>query len=219
MIVTIDGPAGTGKSSVARALAQMLGFQFLDTGAMYRMVAWRTVVTGTDPGDHRQVEELTSASRMELIQGTILLDGVDVSGELRTAEVTCMASIVAQIPQVRELLVRRQRDIANSHDIVCEGRDQGTVAFPHAECKFFLTAQADERARRRLAELLAQGQETSFELLLKDQQQRDQRDAQRKVAPLRPADDAEMIDTTELSLQEVVELLHRKILEKQSRPG
>lgn len=214
MIVTIDGPAGTGKSTVARVLADLLGFHFLDTGSMYRMIAWRTVAAGIGPDCHDDVVTLTSACRMDLVNGMILLDGEDVSGVIRTAEVTRLASLVAQIPRVRELLVQRQREIADSHDIVCEGRDQGTVAFPHAECKFFLTAQAEERARRRQAELEAQGQNIDFETLLQEQRLRDQRDQERTVAPLRPADDAVIVDTTSLALEEVVELLRRAVVER-----
>lgn len=215
MIVTIDGPAGTGKSTVARVLADVLGFQFLDTGSMYRMIAWRAEMAGIGPEDSQEVVNLTAGCRMELSAGTILLDGEDVSGKIRTAEVTRLASLVAQVPQVRELLVQRQREIANCHDIVCEGRDQGTVAFPHAECKFFLTAQAEERARRRQAELEAQGQTVDFQTLLQEQSRRDQRDQERAVAPLRPAIDAIIIDTTLLAMQEVVDLLHQTILSRQ----
>ncbi|WP_437225816.1 (d)CMP kinase [Planctomicrobium sp. SH661] len=211
MIVTIDGPAGTGKSTVARRLAEQLGFQFLDTGSMYRMIALRTLSAELNPEDHIAIASLTARSRMELVNGRILLDGEDVGGSLRTPEVTRMASLVAQIPRVREQLVQRQRDIANASNVVCEGRDQGTVAFPHAEYKFFLTAQAEERARRRQLELEAQGETVDFQALLQEQKLRDQRDQERSVAPLKPAPDAVVIDTTTLSLDEVVQLLHDRI--------
>jgi len=211
MIVTIDGPAGTGKSTVARTLADRLGFQFLDTGSMYRMIALRAIHFEIAPEDQPAVERLVTECRMDLVDGVILLDGENVADRLRTSEVTRIASLVAQIPRVRELLVQRQRDIADSNHIVCEGRDQGTVAFPHAECKFFLTAQAEERARRRQAELESQGQTVDFQALLQEQMARDQRDADRAVAPLRPAADAIIVDTTSLALHEVVHLLQETI--------
>ncbi len=211
MIVTIDGPAGTGKSTVARHLAETLGFEYLDTGAMYRMIALKTVQTGIDPHDHAAVATLASAAGLDFQDGRALLDGQAVGPELRTAETTLAASLVAQIPAVRELLVRRQRELARRRNIVCEGRDQGTVAFPHAECKFFLTADPGERAKRRQIELTAQGQEVDFDDLLRDQTARDERDAQRSVAPLKPAEDAVIVDTTALSLDEVVTRLQTHI--------
>ncbi|SFH58373.1 (d)CMP kinase [Planctomicrobium piriforme] len=212
MIVTIDGPAGTGKSTVARRLAEQLRFQFLDTGAMYRMIALKALREQIDPGDQSGIGRLARETVMDLTDGGYLMDGVEVGGEIRTAEVTKAASLVAQIPAVRELLVRRQREIASARNIVCEGRDQGTVAFPHAECKFFLTAQPEERARRRLEELAAQGSQVDFEELLREQSDRDQRDQERAVAPLRPAADALLVDTTALDLDQVVRLLREQIL-------
>jgi len=178
---------------------------------MYRMIADRAIHFEIAPEDWPAVEQLVTECRMELVDGIILLNGENVSDRLRTSEVTRVASLVAQIPRVRELLVQRQREIADSNNIVCEGRDQGTVAFPHAECKFFLTAQADERARRRQMELKLQGQTVDFQVLRQEQMLRDQRDAEREVAPLRPAADAIIIDTTSLTLPEVVQLLHETI--------
>lgn len=214
MIVTIDGPAGTGKSTVARLLAKQLGFAFLDTGSMYRMIALRSLMQGIDPGNAEALEQLTLKSRMELVNGVIELDGENVEGLIRTAEVTKVASLVAQVPAVRSELVRRQREIASTNNIVCEGRDQGTVAFPHAECKFFLTAAPEERARRRQAELLAKGEHVDFEKLLQEQTARDQRDEVRSVAPLRPAEDAVIVDTTSYTVDEVVRILERTVRER-----
>lgn len=214
MIVTIDGPAGTGKSTVARLLAKQLGFAFLDTGSMYRMIALRSLMQGIDAGNAEALEELTHQTRMELVGGVIQLDGEDVEGQIRTAEVTKVASLVAQVPAVRTELVRRQREIASINNIVCEGRDQGTVAFPHAECKFFLTADPAERARRRQAELLAKGEAIEFDQLLQEQTARDQRDEVREVAPLRPADDAVIVDTTFCSVDEVVRILEQTVRER-----
>lgn len=207
MIVTIDGPAGTGKSTVARRLAEALGFEYLDTGAMYRMIAVKTLADGADPEDPDAVAAVADAARMDFSGGRPLLNGVDVGSQLRTSEATRVASLVAQIPAVREALVARQREIAGRSNIVCEGRDQGTVAFPHAECKFFLTADPLERARRRHRDLIDQGQEVDFEELVREQHERDRRDEERAIAPLKPAADAAVIETTSLDADAVVELL------------
>lgn len=215
MIVTIDGPAGTGKSTVARRLAEVLGFQYLDTGAMYRMIALKVIHSGEQPTCHEAVTRLAQETRLDLQGRRCVMDGDDVSTQLRTAEVTHAASLVAQIPSVREVLVRRQRELASERDIVCEGRDQGTVAFPQAECKFFLTALPEERARRRLNELAAAGTAVSFKELLKEQTARDQRDEERTVAPLRPAEDAVVVDTTALALEEVVTTLQQHVRSRQ----
>ena len=211
MIVTIDGPAGSGKSTVARRLAEELGFQFLDSGAMYRMVALKTLQTQIDSTNHAALIALIHSTSTDLSEGGYVMDGADVSQEIRTPEVTRLASFVAQIPDVRELLVQRQRDFASSRNIVCEGRDQGTVAFPHAECKFYLTATAEVRARRRLMELQSQGKPAIFEEVVRDQTARDRRDEEREASPLRPAADAVIVDTTDLSMDEVIEVLRNQI--------
>lgn len=219
MIVTIDGPAGTGKSTVARQLASVLGFEYLDTGAMYRMIATHAIQADVPLQDLTAIAELARDVEIDFQDGAALLNGVDVSGELRTPEVAVAASMVAQNPNVRTILVSRQRQLAQGRDIVCEGRDQGTVVFPAAECKFFLTAAPEVRAERRVKELQAQGKEVSFEQLLVEQNERDERDENRDVAPLRAADDAELIETTELSIEEVVQLLQSRVVQvKEQRP-
>ncbi len=207
MIVTIDGPAGTGKSTTARQLADRLGFDYLDTGAMYRAVAAVCLAWGIDPVDVSAVGHLAQSLVITFDDGHTFADGKDVTGELRSAETTQAASIIAQNPDVRRSLIDAQRLIADERDIVCEGRDQGTVAFPHAECKFFLTADAQVRACRRQQELAAQGTRVSLAILLAEQTARDERDANREVAPLRPADDAQVIDTTHCDINEVVSQL------------
>lgn len=219
MIVTIDGPAGTGKSTAARGLAQRLGFDFLDTGAMYRVVAWACLQRGVDPQDAAQAAAVSAATRIEFRNGRTLADGVDVTEAIRSAAVTRAASLVAQIPAVRARLVEQQRRLAAGRDIVCEGRDQGTVAFPDAECKFFLTADPGERALRRQRELAAKGVHVTLNELLAEQAARDERDANRMVAPLRPADNALVIDTTSLDVDGVIDLLERHVRERRMHGG
>lgn len=214
MIVTIDGPAGTGKSTVAKRLAAVLGFEYLDTGAMYRMIACQAVSANIDLNDPQAVFEIAREARIDFQQGVALLNGIDVTGQLRGSEVTVAASLVAQNPQVRDVLVERQRELAEGRNIVCEGRDQGTVVFPAATCKFFLTATAEIRAQRRFSELQSQGKEVAFEQLLAEQNERDLRDETRPIAPLKPAPDAELVDTSSLTIDSVVHLLQEGVAVK-----
>jgi cytidylate kinase len=204
MIVTIDGPAGAGKSTAARDLARRLGFDFLDTGAMYRAVALAALRDGVDPQGPADLAGWLSGLRLDAPPGDVRLDGADVSALIRTPDVSAAASRVAAVPAVRSYLVGLQRRAVEGRDIVCEGRDQGTVVFPRAECKFFLIADPTERARRRRDELLAKGQDVSLDAVLADQEERDRRDAGRDVAPLVPAADAVILDTTCLTLEQVV---------------
>jgi cytidylate kinase len=211
MIVTIDGPAGAGKSSAAKALAQRLGFEFLDTGAMYRAVALAGLRAGINLDDQVALRGLVARLRLEMPPGRVLLDGEDVSGLIRTPEVSSGASVVAASAAVRPRLAALQRDIAAGRNMVCEGRDQGTVVFPNAGCKFFLTADPEERLRRRLAELRERGQIVDEDALRRDQQERDQRDANRELAPMRPADDAVQLDSTRFSLEQMVERMEQEV--------
>jgi len=207
MIVTIDGPAGTGKSTVARRLAERLGFDFLDTGAMYRAVAARTLSTRIDPEDAAGVSRLARQTEIRVENGRTYANGKDVTDQLRTSATTKAASTVAQIVDVREALVQQQRDWSSGRDVVSEGRDQGTIAFPDAEVKFFLDADPLTRAKRRQEELAARGEQVNLDVLLAEQTARDEQDRNRVVAPLRPARDATVIDTTKLSLDEVIDRL------------
>jgi cytidylate kinase len=212
VIITIDGPAGAGKSSAARALASRLGFEFLDTGAMYRTVALAALRAGVSPGDEAAVAGLLPGIRISIPGGgRILLGEEDVSELIRTAEVTAGSSVVAAIPAVRAFLVDLQRQVAAGLDVVTEGRDQGTVVFPEAGCKFFLHADCEERARRRQAELAGRGVTVSQEEVLEEIAERDERDSQRAVDPLRPAADAILLDSTHLNLDQVVARMEEEV--------
>lgn len=204
MIITIDGPAGSGKSTVAKAVAEKLGFEYLDTGAMFRAVTLAALRAGIDLHDQQALSDLLARVRMEFSPGQVVLDGEDVSQAIRADNVSKSSSPIAESPVVRQHLAERQRQLAAGRNIVCEGRDQGTVIFPHAEYKFFLVADPMERARRRHRQLSQMGEEISLEEILKTQQERDQRDSQRALAPLKPAPDALVIDTTNLTIDEVV---------------
>jgi cytidylate kinase len=207
MIVTIDGPAGAGKSTVARALADRLGFRFLDTGAMYRAVALAAVKRRLGWEDPGALAELAKTIDISFDQGGVLLDGEDVSEAIRTSEITAVVRHAADNPQVREHLVRRQQEIARQGDIVTEGRDQGTLAFPDADCKIYLTASPEERARRRVRDLQLRGETPGFEEVLAQQQQRDARDARREVGPLLKAENAIEVLTDGMTIEEVVSQL------------
>ncbi|MCA9080551.1 MAG: (d)CMP kinase, partial [Planctomycetaceae bacterium] len=195
MIVTIDGPAGTGKSTAARSVAAAVGFEYLDTGAMYRVIALLALEAELDPHAESDVSGLARQTEITFRHGRTFVGDRDVSQEIRTLPVTEAASLVAQHADVRHALVAEQRRIAGQQDIVCEGRDQGTEVFPGAECKFYLTADARIRTQRRFRELSADQQTTDFDTLLQQIEERDRRDAERSIAPLRPADDAIIIDT------------------------
>jgi cytidylate kinase len=207
MIVAIDGPAGAGKSSIARRLAERLGFQFLDTGAMYRAVALAALRRGLGPSDGETIAQLARELTIDMRHERTLLNGADVSAAIRTSEVSAAVYLAADNVAVRRRLVELQRQIADGRDTVTEGRDQGTVAFPHAECKIFLTASPEVRARRRYEELIARGESAAFEDVLAHQQERDRRDAARPVGALLKAPDAIEVVTDGLSPEQVVDRL------------
>jgi cytidylate kinase len=226
-IVAIDGPAGAGKSTAARRLASRLGFAMVDTGAIYRAVALAASRDGIAFDDDARLAQLLPRLRIrfEPAPGSgqrVLLDGEDVSAAIRTAPISLGASAVSARPVVRDALLGLQRRLAiaeGNRGAVLEGRDIGTVVFPDAEAKFFLTASAEERARRRHAELRARGEDVPFETVLAEQVQRDRDDSQRAVAPLRPADDALQVDTTGLSLEAVVERLAGEVVRRLAAAG
>ena len=218
MIVTIDGPAGAGKSSAARMLAQRMGYKFLDTGAMYRAVALAGMRTGVNWDDPQELVDLAERLIIRLDGETVWLHGEDISAAIRTQEVTEVTRYAADNPGVRGRLVELQREAAADCDLVSEGRDQGTVVFPHAECKIFLTATAEERARRRVRDLEQAGEAITWEEVLTSQEARDARDSSRAVAPLVAAEDAVEVYTDGLSLEEVVDKLEALVRSRLTDP-
>ena len=208
MIVTVDGPAGAGKSSVSKEVAKRLGFAFLDTGALYRAVALAAEWDGPDPDDLPALEAwLTRVDiSVELAGGrfTVRLQGRDVEPFIRNERIGGLASRLSALGPVRALLLELQRSAAKEGDLVAEGRDMGSVVFPDAGCKFFLTASAEERARRRLADLQEADPGITLESVLADMAERDQRDAKRKLSPLEPAPGALVVDSSEMSREQVI---------------
>ena len=207
--IAIDGPAGAGKSTIAKALAKELGYHYVDTGAIYRTVAYFLDLLGISPKDvdgvERYIDELTIAIEYD-DEGKqhMIMNGMDVSDEIRTQDISQKASLVSAHKVVRDMLLDMQRSVARKHNVIMDGRDIGTVVLPKATVKIFLTATAEVRAKRRTDELLAKGQKVSYEQTLKDIQQRDYQDMNRPIAPLKQAKDAVLLDTSDLSIQQVI---------------
>ena len=220
-IVAIDGPVGAGKSTVARGVAQRLRFRYVDTGAMYRSVAWAVLQRGVSLSDERAVTALARSVRIDFVTDPlgqrVLVDGVDVTEAIRTPQVSDGASIVSVYPGVREAMVTIQRRMGVDGGVVMEGRDIGTVVFPDAEIKVFLDASLDERARRRFEELKARGAGVDLESVRKAEEERDRRDRTRNHSPLRAAPDAVVIDSAGIPADEVVarivQLVRRRMRE------
>lgn len=220
MIITIDGPAGAGKSTVARRLAERLGVEFLDTGAGYRAVALCLLRRRLDHTVGEGVlAELLAELRFEIRGGSYLMAGEEVSKELRQPAVTALAGRIADRKSVRDHLTRWQQAYAQGRSLVTEGRDQGTLVFPHALCKFFLLADPRVRVERRWRDLRARGIEQTLEEVAAAQEERDRRDLQRALAPLRPAPDAVVIDSSGLTPDEVVAAMEEEVRRKAARPA
>jgi CMP/dCMP kinase len=211
-VVTIDGPAGAGKTTVCKQLAERLGWSYLDTGAMYRVLTWAAVRSGVDLENESELADLIQAARVTVEAGRAYWHNEDVTGEIRTPEITEASRFLADSPSVRQGLVALQREFARGKSVVTEGRDQGTVVFPDAYRKYYLTASEEERAKRRaLQQGLAGENPAALEAVLRSQRERDARDATRAIGAMKQAADAQLIDSTGLSISEVVDLLARDI--------
>lgn len=209
--VAIDGPSGAGKSTIAKSVAKKLGIDYIDTGAMYRAVGYKMKQEGIDAGDLSKLEEMLADTDIDFVKGDIILDGQVVNDVIRTSEISQMASKCSAVPIVREKLVDIQRGMGTRKSVIMDGRDIGTNVLKDAEYKFFLTASAEERAKRRHKELIEKGEDITFEEVLRDIEQRDHNDMTRKLNPLRKAEDALEVDTTGLDIDEVTELVLKEI--------
>lgn len=216
--IAIDGPAGAGKSTIARAAAKELSFIYVDTGALYRTVGLYMLRNGVRPDDTKTVEKSLDGLNVEMKytdgEQRVILNGEDVSDKIRTEAVSMAASKVSAIPVVRGFLFDLQRDIAKKNDVIMDGRDIGTVVLPDAKVKIFLTASAKVRAERRYKELIEKGEKVDFDSVLKDIEQRDYNDSHREIAPLKPAEGSTIVDTSDLSLNDSINLLISTIKEK-----
>lgn len=204
LVIAIDGPAGAGKSTISKLIAKNLGINYIDTGAMYRAITYKCIKEDIDVNDIQRVVDLCSRTDVDFVDNYIYLDGQCLNEEIRTLQVSSRVSDVAKIPQVREFLLEKQREIGKRSDVILDGRDVGTHIFPDAKYKFFLNASAQERGRRRYQELIDKGQSVALEEIIEDIKKRDYIDSTREVAPLVKADDAIEVDTTSMTIDQVV---------------
>ena len=215
--VAIDGPAGAGKSTIAKAAAKELGFIYVDTGALYRAIAYNAVTKGVIDDTQKIIDMLTDTNvELKYVDGVqaVYLNGDDVSAYIRTPEISMGASKVSAIPQVREFLLNLQRDIAQKNKVIMDGRDIATVVLPNADVKIFLFASPECRAQRRYKELIEKGEDVTFEDVLADVNQRDYQDSHREIAPLKPSEDSVMADTSKLNLEESIQFIINIIKER-----
>lgn len=208
--IALDGPAGAGKSSIAKRAAKALDYIYVDTGALYRTIGLAATRSNVEPKPSKEVNELLSEIKVDLTfndkgEQIVLLNGKDVSGEIRTPEASMTASKISAVPSVREYLLDLQRNMAKAHNVIMDGRDIGTVVLPDAQIKIFLTASPEARAKRRYKELCEKGMDVKYEDVLSDVIQRDYNDTHRDVAPLKPAEDSITVDTTELDFEQSVD--------------
>ena len=215
--VAIDGPSGTGKSTIAKATAARFGLEYIDTGAMYRALGLKARRTGVDEFNEDAVREMLDVTSIDFDGGRTMLDGEDVSGLIRTNEISMAASNISKLAIVRAKVDEVSRHLAATKDVVMEGRDIGTTVIPDAEVKIFMTASAEIRAKRRYLQLLEAGKEADYDTIYKEVQERDYQDSHREVSPLRQAEDAAYLDTSDLNIDEVVDAVADIIKEKTGR--
>ena len=220
-VIAIDGPSGAGKSTVSRLLAGRLGYLYIDTGAMYRAVGWKAKREGVDPADEQRLAELCGRTEVTIKKDNndprFYVDGIDVTGEIRTPEMGMMASAVSKSPAVRARLLSFQHDLGSRGGVVMDGRDIGTVVFPDADAKFFLDASAEVRGRRRYLELKAKGMEVDLARITKEIEERDHQDSTRAIAPLRKADDAILVDSSGMGIEGVLAVMVSEIEKRSNR--
>lgn len=209
--IAVDGPSGAGKSTIAKAVAERLSIDYIDTGAMYRAVGYKLLKEGISLDNADAVEDMLKRTEIDFRDGSIYLDGENISDKIRTEEISKQASDCSALGMVRAKLTQQQQAMGEKKSVIMDGRDIGTVVFPDAEFKFYITASAEERARRRYKELTEKGQDASYEKVLEDIRNRDNNDSTRKINPLKKADDAEELDTTQMSLEEVISSIMNRL--------
>lgn len=213
LVIAIDGPAGTGKSTISKKISKKLGINYIDTGAMYRAITYKCLKEKIDILDEKKVIEICEKSEVDFIDNKIYLDGKSINDEIRMQIVSANVSNVAKIARVREIMVKKQREIGQKNDVILDGRDVGTCIFPNTKYKFYLNASPEERGKRRYLELKEKGENVVLEDIIKEIKKRDYIDSTRKVAPLTKAEDAIEVDSTNMSVDEVVNYIVKKVRE------